>query len=136
MKRIAWLGAELLLILLVLGGCDQDAGKKQQGREVSFSTVDPDDAPEELKEIIEQNKQGEIRMSYEDGDVCYAVRGYGCQKTGGYSIQVNGVWEREDGIHVDTSLMGPARDQEIAEEPSFPFLILKLGETEEEVLFD
>lgn len=136
LRKIVWLAAGLLFCILALGGCDQSRGKNQTGKEVAFSTVDPDEAPEELKEIIEKNKQGEIKMSYLDGDVCYAVRGYGRQKTGGYSIQVNGVWEREDGIHVDTSLMGPGKDQEIAKEPSYPFLILKLKQTEADLLFD
>lgn len=92
--------------------------------------------PQALQDCIAENQQNEIRMSYSDGGYLYLVRGYGEQATGGYSIRVNGVWLREDGIHVDTSLIGPASDQEMKEGSSYPYLVLKMVEREDEVFFD
>ena len=95
-----------------------------------------EEIPEELKEIIEENKHEEIKMSYESEGFLYLVRGYGEQKTGGYSIAVNSVLLADDGIHVNTSLIGPAQDKKIAEEPSYPYLVLKMEEHEEPIVFE
>lgn len=129
-------GIFCLALLLFLTGC----GAKQTGggkkTEVEFTVVNPDDIPEELTEIIEENKQGELKLTYEDQGYAYLVRGYGQQKTGGYSIAVNEVYLAEDGLHVDTSLIGPTKDQEIRDEASYPYVTLKIEAQETEIFFD
>ena len=126
----------LLLFLTMLLGCSQKDSQEDRGKEAAYTVVDPDEVPEELQEIIEKNREYEMKMSYLADQVLYAVRGYGKQKTGGYSIQVNGVWSTEEEIHVDTSLIGPSPDREVKEEPSYPCLVLNLGRTEKQVVFD
>lgn len=137
MKKACWIRCILLLFLLTaLLGCSQKAEKEGSEKEAAYTVVDPDEVPEELKQIIEENKENEMKMSYLADQVLYAVRGYGQQKTGGYSIQVNGVWDTGEEIHVDTSLIGPSPDREMKEEPSYPCLVLNLGKTEKQVVFD
>ncbi len=137
MKKACWLrGMLLLLFLTMLLGCSQKDSQEDRGKEAAYTVVDPDEVPEELQEIIEKNRGYEMKMSYLADQVLYAVRGYGKQKTGGYSIQVNGVWSTEEEIHVDTSLIGPSPDREVKEEPSYPCLVLNLGRTEKQVVFD
>lgn len=137
MKKACWLrGMLLLLFLTMLLGCSQKDSQEDRGKEAAYTVVDPDEVPEELQEIIEKNREYEMKMSYLADQVLYAVRGYGKQKTGGYSIQVNGVWSTEEEIHVDTSLIGPSPDREVKEEPSYPCLVLNLGRTEKQVVFD
>lgn len=137
MKRIiSLLKICMLAGMICLCGCQMSKTPEETGKEVPYTVAESDEIPKELKDVIAKNRQDEIRMSYVDGGYLYAVRGYGEQKTGGYSIQVNGVWEKEDGIHVDTSLLGPSPDKEIKEEPSYPYLVLKLEQREEPVVFD
>ena len=137
MKRVLQiLGFWCLGLLIFLTGCEMKQGGDAAKTEVEFTVAAPDEIPEELAEIIEENKQGEIKLSYEDQGYTYLVRGYGQQKTGGYSIAVNEVYLSEDGLHVDTSLIGPPKDQEIRDEASYPYLALKIEAQEAEIFFD
>lgn len=125
-----------LALLLFLTGCGAKQGGDAGKTEIEFTVVNPDEIPEELAEIIEENKQGELKLTYEDQGYLYLVRGYGQQKTGGYSISVNEVYLAQEGIHVDTSLIGPPKEQEIRDEASYPYVILKLEARAEEIFFD
>lgn len=130
------LGIGCLALLVLLAGCGAKQETGTEKTEVEFTVVNPDDIPEELAEIIEENRQGELKLTYEDQGYAYLVRGYGQQKTGGYSIAVNGVYLSEDGLHVDTSLIGPPKDQEIRDEASYPYLTIKIEAQEAEIFFD
>lgn len=50
--------------------------------DVEFTVVPAEEVPQELSEILEKNKAREIRMTYQDGEELYLIRGYGEQKTG------------------------------------------------------
>lgn len=131
-----WIGMLLCVCLMIFGaaGCSTEKGENTDGRsEVEFTVVNPDKVPEELAQEIEKNKQGEIRMSYTDGGNMYLVRGYGEQKTGGYSISVVECTENESEIYLDTRLLGPANQEQISKEPSYPCLVLMIEAREKEV---
>ena len=134
-KGLQIFGIWCLSLMILLTGCEMKQVGNMAKTEVEFTVVEPDEVPSELAVIIEENKQGEIKLTYEDQGYMYLVRGYGQQKTGGYSIAVNEVF-LEDGLHVDTSLIGPPRDQEIRDEASYPYLVIKIEAREAEVLFD
>ena len=135
-KGLQICGIWCLSLMILLTGCEMKQVGNMAKTEVEFTVVEPDEVPSELAVIIEENKQGEIKLTYEDQGYMYLVRGYGQQKTGGYSIAVNEVFLAEDGLHVDTSLIGPPRDQEIRDEASYPYLVIKIEAQEAEVLFD
>ena len=135
-KGLQIFGIWCLSLMILLTGCEMKQVGNMAKTEVEFTVVEPDEVPSELAVIIEENKQGEIKLTYEDQGDMYLVRGYGQQKTGGYSIAVNEVFLAEDGLHVDTSLIGPPRDQEIRDEASYPYLVIKIEAQEAEVLFD
>ncbi len=135
-KGLQIFGIWCLSLMILLTGCEMKQVGNMAKTEVEFTVVEPDEVPSELAVIIEENKQGEIKLTYEDQGYMYLVRGYGQQKTGGYSIAVNEVFLAEDGLHVDTSLIVPPRDQEIRDEASYPYLVIKIEAQEAEVLFD
>lgn len=123
-------------MLLFLTGCEVKQVEETEKTPIEFTVVEVEDIPEELLEIINENKQGEIKMSFEDGGYTYIVRGYGQQKTGGYSIAVNAVYLAGENVHIDTSLIGPPQDKKILEEPSYPYVVVKLEGEERSVIFD
>ena len=96
------------VILCCLCGC---AVKTKDGNEkikdIEFTVLGEDNIPGELKEIMEQKKEKEFKMTYQDGDFLYICVGYGRQETGGYSITVNDLYLTGNSIYIDTNLIGP-----------------------------
>ena len=121
--------------MIFLTGCEVKRVADTKKDEVEFTVVEDGDIPAELKEIINANKKDEIKMSYEDGGYMYVIRGYGEQKSGGYSIAVNELYMAKDGLHVNTSLLGPPPDKKLSKEPSYPYLVLKTQCREAAVVF-
>ena len=130
-----------LCILLVgagflITGCGLDTTKEDVGQSVEFTVVSPEEIPKELAGILDANKESEMMLSYRIEDYFYLIRGYGKQDTGGYSITVNHVVLKDDGIHVNTRLLGPAAGEEIPKEPSCPYVVVKTEYMEKQVIFD
>lgn len=121
------------LALVWIAGC----GKKEKdtaGREeMDFTVVASDEIPEELAAEIEKNKKSEIRMAFMDGDEMYLIRGYGEQKTGGYSISVMECTEDEEKIYLDTRLIGPSNEEQLSKDPSYPCIVLKIEARDKDV---
>lgn len=131
------IGAALCVLLsLLLGGCSMLGGGDEERIAVEFTVVEADDVPAELQEIIESHKKEEIKMTFEAEDGRYLVRGYGEQPTGGYSISADLVELGKDGLHVITTLIPPSQDQNPAQEPSYPCIVLKVANEEQEVIFE
>ena len=120
---------------LLLAGCGRDE-KTQERSEVEFTVAAPDEVPRELASQIEANKRGEIRMAYTDGGFLYLIRGYGEQKTGGYSISVVECTEDDTTVFLDTRLIGPSNQEQLSKEPSWPCIILKTEARDKEVMIE
>ncbi|EOS28601.1 MAG: protease complex subunit PrcB family protein [Kineothrix sp.] len=131
------------VILCCLCGC---AVKTKDGNEkikdIEFTVLGEDNIPGELKEIMEQKKEKEFKMTYQDGDFLYICVGYGRQETGGYSITVNDLYLTGNSIYVDTNLIGPEpenRELYGAQErdgASYPYVVLKIEYMDKSVVFD
>ncbi len=124
----------LTLAMTVAGCAPSGDSEKKEGREIDYTVVEPGKLPEELLRTIEENKQKEIRMTYLDGEDMYLVRGYGEQKTGGYSIAVAGCTETESTILFDTRLLGPTQEEGLSKDPSYPCLVVKIEARDKEVM--
>lgn len=130
----------LLLVMLMavcLTGCSlKNTETENERTEVVFDLVDVREIPEKLLELIEKNKKEEIRLSYKDGEDLYLVRGYGEQKTGGYSIAVAECTEDETAIWFDTRLLGPDNQKKHSKNPSYPYLVIKMKWQEKEIMIE
>ena len=96
-----------LALSLFLAGCVRTEEKEVTGEKLDFTVVPPEEIPDELKSILDANKESEMMISYRIGEYLYIIRGYGKQETGGCSIAVDQVLLAEDGIHFSSTLMGP-----------------------------
>lgn len=135
MKKCRILLFLFIMLPFVLAGCG--ASRKEaadNGKEVDYTVMDTRKLPEELTELIEENKKDEIRMTYTDGGDMYLIRGYGEQGSGGYSIQVAGCTEDDTTIYFDTRLLGPSGQEKLPKEPSYPVLVVKIEAREKDVL--
>ena len=63
-----------------------------------------------VQELIEENKTKEFQLTYQEQGNLYLIKGYGEQKTGGYSIRIEDVSLWENAIHVQTMLIGPKEE--------------------------
>lgn len=126
----------VLLLAGLMTGCSAgvEGGKARSG--IDFTVVEPERVPEELAAVIEENKKDEIRMSYTDGEDMYLIRGYGEQKSGGYSIEVAECSEDEEGIWLDTRLIGPRSRENLSKDPSYPCLVVKIEARDKEVMIN
>lgn len=135
-KLLFWLLMEWLLCTWLLTGCAGRTGEEREGQLVEFTVADAQKLPPELQEIIEENKEHEIRLAYQDGADLYLVRGYGQQKSGGYSISVTECAEDEETIWMKTQLIGPAAPEKQTKDPSYPVLVAKMEMREKEAEVD
>ncbi len=134
-RRIGILAFLILMLVVVTVGCASSGeGAKTERREVDYTVAEFGKLPEELKRVIEENKKKEIRMTYTDGEDMYLIRGYGEQKTGGYSIAVAECTEDDTTILFDTRLLGPKEEKELSGDPSYPCLVVKIEARDKEVM--
>lgn len=125
----------LLALSCLLSGCAAPGNDGQSERKaIDYTVVESRKLPQELLQTIEENKKGEIRMTYMDGEDLYLIRGYGEQKTGGYSIAVAECTEDEEKIVFDTRLLGPEHQENLSKDPSYPWLAVKIEARDKEVL--
>ena len=51
-------------------------------KDIEFTVLGEENIPEELKQIIEEKKEKEFKITYQDSDFLYICVGYGRQETG------------------------------------------------------
>ena len=136
MKR--WAAGILAITLLSCFLCGWSIEKVKTGNGVKpeYTVMKEEDFPEKVKELIEEHKETEFQLTYQDSGYLYLMKGYGKQQTGGYSIQIEDLSLWENAIHLQTVLIGPEEGQELTEEPSYPCLVVKMKYREEPVIFE
>lgn len=125
-----------LFCVLALTGCSLADEPIVKIRDLDFTVLDEDAIPAPLLEVIKENLSTEMKLSYQNNGTLYIARGFGEQKTGGYSIAVDQMYLAEDGIHVKFHLIGPSKDQKLSEEPSYPYLVIQTEDLGEEIVFE
>lgn len=121
---------------LFLTACSAGKDDMKKLREVEFTVMNPDEVPEELRILIEEKKGETFRFTYSDGGYLYMARGYGEKETSGYSVEVTECYETEDVVMVKTNLLGPPKDEEIIEESTYPYVVVKTEYIEKNVVFE
>ena len=135
-KRLfLFLGAACLAAAL-LSGCVTHNGTQEKLRDLEFTVLDKEDVPQEMKQMIEEEKAEPFRLTYTDQGSLYIAEGYGAQLTTGYSVEVTGLYETEDEIRIHTSLLGPEKGEEIKEITTFPYVVVQLGAIDKNVIFE
>lgn len=126
----------ICLLTLPLASCSIEKVKAQDGVKPEYTVMKEEDFPDKVKELIEENKESEFQLTYQDGSYLYLLKGYGKQETGGYSIQIEDLSLWDNAIHLQTTLIGPEEDKDLKDEPSYPYLVVKMKYREEPVIFE
>ena len=111
--------------ICLMWGCTMQEEQKDKLKDLEFTVVTEEEQPQTLKEVITEKKAKPFQISYTLGENLYIAVGYGEQASGGYSICVNELYETENNIVIDTTLMGPEAQDQITDTPSFPYVVVK-----------
>ncbi len=138
MKRsaIAVLLLTIVLISAALTGCKSMNTDVKKIKDLDFTVVEDADIPGELKEFIDEKKEVPFKMTYTNKDSLYIVRGYGEQRTGGYSITVDQLYLTKNAIYIATNLVGPSKDAQVTQSLTYPYVVVKLERRDENVVFE
>lgn len=138
MKRSAIAVLLLTIILVSIGliGCKTMDTDVKKIKDLDFTVVEDADLPGELKEIIDEKKEVPFKMTYSNKSSLYIVVGYGEQKSGGYSIAVDGLYLTKNAIYINTNLIGPSKDASVSQGLSYPYIVVKLELRDEKVVFE
>lgn len=134
-KRCVYI-LSMLFLFLLLTACSAGKDSGEKLRDTSFTVVSPGEVPEELRDLIEEKKEEEFRLTYGDKGYLYLARGYGRRDTSGYSVEVEECYETENTIQIKTGLMGPPREEEIVQKSTYPYVVVKIEYTEKNVVFE
>ncbi|MCH5264301.1 MAG: protease complex subunit PrcB family protein [Lachnospiraceae bacterium] len=135
MKKHLLAGGLCLCLLLMLTGCKTAVEQETKGADWEYTVVPTADCPKDFLEEIEKKKINAFQMTYDDGEYLYLAVGYGEQETGGYSIKVQGLYEKGEGLCMETSLVGPEEDAVVRNQASFPYIVIKTEKTDKKVEF-
>ncbi len=135
MKRVV---ATLLFVVMIipLVGCKTETAKDKKVKDLEFTIVEEVDQPEQLKTKIEEKKLQHMKLSYNDGEFLYVVVGYGEQKSGGFSIQVNDFYETANAIYIKTTLLGPNASDTVTQALTYPYVVIKTENLDKPIVYE
>lgn len=122
-------------ILSALSACSVEKLSTEKIRDIEFTVTEEENIPEELMTMIKEKEKELFKLTYADKGELYIAEGYGEQSTSGYSIEVKDCFETENAIYIHTNLMGPAKDEEIVETKSYPYIVIKMEFIDKNVVF-
>ncbi|MGO5230922.1 protease complex subunit PrcB family protein [Thermoguttaceae bacterium LCP21S3_D4] len=140
-----WIGKTVLCILCLLSvtwlglaaaGCGIEDTNGSKIEDVEFTVLEEEAVPEELKQEIEERKEMDFKLTYEDNGKLYIARGYGEKETGGYSISVKDVYLTQNALCFVTTLIGPGENETVAKAPSFPYIVVEVTKCDKNVVFE
>ena len=141
MKKILSI-AMTMVMMLSLVGCnlgiklnDLHQGAGEKVKDLEYTILSEERIPKELLPLLEERKESPFELTYSDKEYLYICIGYGRQEYSGHSIVVNNLFLGENGILVDTSLIGPEAGAEKVNTVQFPVIVLKTELVEDVPLF-
>lgn len=128
-----------ILVLLMIGslmmGCKGEEEPEDKIADLEFEIVSEGEIPQELRDLIEEKKANEFKLSYSADGSLYIAVGFGEKETGGYSIGIKALYLTENAIVMDSDLTGPAQGEEVSRAPSFPYIVIRTEDRPESIVF-
>ena len=123
-----------LSMIFGLSGCEKNKLPAKTG-EIDYTLVTGSSVPEDLQALINDRKKESFELTFSEHSFLYIVKGYGKQKSGGYSIRINQFYKAEDTLVLDTDLLGPKPEDTVSKKASYPYIVIKTPFLEEPVTF-
>ena len=123
------------ILLLLLCGCSVQTNKREKLRDLEYRILEEREIPADLRAILEEKREKEFKLTYEEEKKLYLCIGYGEQETGGYSIAVKELYLSENAVYFDTNLMGPGKEEAASQAKSYPYLVVQTEDVGKPVVF-
>lgn len=124
------------ILMISVTGCGVSLNKTEKVTDLEYTVLKKQEIPQELMAQIEQQKESCFKLTYQDGEYLYIARGYGTQKTGGYSVQVEELYLTSNAIYFKTGLFGPRKGENVKSAKTYPYIVIKLEDRGESVVFE
>lgn len=121
--------------VFLLCGCSVQKDSMEKIRDVEFTVMDEQKIPKELAMHIAEVKKEPFEIAYGDEGYLYIAKGYGEKELSGYSIEVEQCFETENVICVETNLLGPQKGEDVLEEETCPYIVIKTEYSEKSIVF-
>lgn len=125
----------MLMIAAVLSGCGLKDAKEDKIKDIDFTVATEEELPEEFLSQIDDAKSEPFQLTYMDQGYLYIAVGFGKQDTSGYSIRINECSEGKTQIRFRTELVGPEPDEKTVKADTWPWIAVKMEETDKSVIF-
>ncbi len=129
-------GMILFLGMVVLAGGSVRRIETEKTGDLAYELVEEQDIPEEMRGPIEERQKEPFFLTFADKGRLYIARGYGEQKTGGYTIQVEDFYESENAIVLKTTFLGPEPGENMEKELTYPYIVLQTEYRDKDVVIE
>ena len=125
----------LAFLLAYFAGCGKQVEKPEKIKDIEYTVQEESQVPEELLAKMKEKQKETFQMTYATEGYLYIAKGYGTQKTSGYSIRVTDAYEAAEGIVFSTELLGPGKEEPVLQVETYPYIVVKLKDIGLDVLF-
>ena len=125
MKKAASILGTCFLVAALMTGCGAPVKEAERGKDWDYTVVPTRDVPTDFQAEIDKKKMNAFQMTYENGEYLYMAVGYGEQVSGGFNIQVHGLYEKGEELCLETSLLGPGEEEIVNGKASYPYIVVK-----------
>lgn len=115
-------------------GCGEKEKEITKVKDLEYTVLEESEVPEELLAKIKEKKAEAFDITYQSDGYLYIARGYGTQRTSGYSVKVLELYEAKEGIIFSSELIGPRRDELVLQIETWPYIVIKFPDIGLELL--
>ena len=123
-----------MVFMTISCGQSRDAVKK---KEIEYKVCSDTELPDELKTMIEERKEKEFQLIYENSVHSYFVAGYGRQKCAEYAVTIKAFYDEGDNILLDTLLVNhsKAETEKSGQSELCPYIVIRCDLIKKPVVF-
>lgn len=126
----------ICIFVILAAGCKLEKKNTTKKNYIDYTVVANKDIPEELKNIIDEKKEREFRITFSSNDYLYIVMGYGMRATTGYSVKLDELYETDNTININTSLIGPSQNDVVNQVVTYPYIVVKIEFRDKPTVFE
>lgn len=123
------------LVSICFAGCSVVTVDNKKASSISYEIIEYHHLNNILRELYDNYYEENNRITYNDGNYTYLLVFYGKMPISGYTIKVKALYITDSNIVLDTTLIGPPKEETNAGKESFPAIVIKIKASDKTVIF-